>query len=87
MKSIVCIAALSLGLGLSGAYAAEEINPRTLDDANTPRQQDEKAARGGKQKAIENATEQQADPNVTPSRHDAQGHPSTEQPQDRLERR
>ncbi|MDR5171408.1 hypothetical protein IHQ56_06220 [Methylobacillus flagellatus] len=87
MKSILCIAALSLGLGLSTAYAAEEINPRALDDANTPRNQDEKASRDGKQKAIENATDQQADPNVKPSRHDQRNHTSTEQPRNRQEGR
>lgn len=87
MKSILCIAALSFSLGLSGTYAAEEINPRALDDANTPRNQDEKASKDGKQKAIENATDQQADPNVKPSGHDQRNHGSTEQPRNKQERR
>ncbi|MCB5191482.1 hypothetical protein LG198_12155 [Methylobacillus arboreus] len=82
MKSVLCTIALSLGLGLAPAYA-EEINPRALDDANTHKGQEKKASTDGKQKAVENATDQQADPNIKRHHNDQR----SDQPRSGQERR
>lgn len=79
MKSILALFSLSSVLLFTTAIA-EEVNPRALDDKNTPSQQSKEASKGGKAKSTENATEQQADPNIKtnthPDKHKS-GHDST----------
>lgn len=79
MKTIVAMVSLSSAL-LCTTAIAEEVNPRALDDKNTPSQQGEKVSKGAKAKSSENATEQQSDPHIKTNKHPDQhksGHDST----------
>ncbi|WP_025872566.1 hypothetical protein [Methylobacillus glycogenes] len=67
MKQIVAMFSLSSFLLCSTAFA-EQVNPRALDDKNTSSQQN-KDSKGAKTKSMENATEQQSDPNVKSNQH------------------
>lgn len=67
MKQIITMLSLSSFLLCSSAFA-EQVNPRALDDKNTSSQQS-KDGKEEKTKSMENATEQQSDPNVKSNQH------------------
>ncbi|MBL8506563.1 MAG: hypothetical protein JNJ51_09420 [Methylobacillus glycogenes] len=79
MKLIIAVLSIGSVMLCTSAYA-EQVNPRALDDKNTPSQQDKESSKGAKAKSTENATEQQSDPNIKSKTHpDKQksGHDST----------
>lgn len=68
MKLIIAVLSIGSVMLCSSAYA-EQVNPRALDDKNTPSQQDKESSKGAKAKSTQNATEQQADPNIKSDKH------------------